>query len=178
MWSRNLIAMALLSKHTRLYLYWFHRTNGKMSHDMTKWTKRVCAQQRLRSAWAPSQSDQSLRCALNGQRRTQGFFMRIAKIDQTGWMPRLIWVFAGRTLLLLVLSCRGSNILLINNEIFCQGLQLRDYDKYIYMCPWKPYNLTRISGFAQTSDFSVEHVIRSEWQLVELLTHLMTEPIK
>ena len=28
---------------------------------------------------------------------------------QTGWMPRLIWVFAGRTHILLVLSCRGSN---------------------------------------------------------------------
>ena len=29
--------------------------------------------------------------------------------DQTRRMPRLIWVFAGRTLTLLVLSCRGSN---------------------------------------------------------------------
>ena len=29
--------------------------------------------------------------------------------DQTGQMPRLIWVFAGRTLILLILSCRGSN---------------------------------------------------------------------
>ena len=28
--------------------------------------------------------------------------------DQTGRMPRLIWVFAGRTLTLSVLSCRGS----------------------------------------------------------------------
>ena len=28
--------------------------------------------------------------------------------DQTGWMPGLIWVFAGSTLILLVLSCRGS----------------------------------------------------------------------
>ena len=28
--------------------------------------------------------------------------------DQTGRMPRLIWVFAGRTLILLVLSRRGS----------------------------------------------------------------------
>ena len=27
---------------------------------------------------------------------------------KTGQMPRLIWVFAGRTLILLVLSCRGS----------------------------------------------------------------------
>ena len=30
--------------------------------------------------------------------------------DQTGWMPRLIWVFAGRITTLLVLSCRGSII--------------------------------------------------------------------
>ena len=29
--------------------------------------------------------------------------------DQTRRMPRLIWVFAWRTLILLVLSCRGSN---------------------------------------------------------------------
>ena len=29
-------------------------------------------------------------------------------VDQTGRMPRLIWVFAGHTLILLVLSCRGS----------------------------------------------------------------------
>ena len=28
---------------------------------------------------------------------------------QTGQMPRLIWVFAGRTRILLVLSCRSSN---------------------------------------------------------------------
>ena len=28
--------------------------------------------------------------------------------DQTGRMPRLIWVFSGRTVTLLVLSCRGS----------------------------------------------------------------------
>ena len=30
--------------------------------------------------------------------------------DQTGRMPRLIWVFAGRTVTLLVLSCRGSDV--------------------------------------------------------------------
>ena len=30
--------------------------------------------------------------------------------DQTGRMPRLIWVFAGRTLILLVFSCRGSYV--------------------------------------------------------------------
>ena len=42
--------------------------------------------------------------------------MWTAKTDQTGWMPRLIWVFAGRTFILflfffmsLVLSCRSSD---------------------------------------------------------------------
>ena len=34
--------------------------------------------------------------------------MRTAKTDQTGQLPRLIRVFIGRTLTLLVLSCRGS----------------------------------------------------------------------
>ena len=33
--------------------------------------------------------------------------------DETGRMPRLIWVFAGSTAMLLVLSCRGSNTFII-----------------------------------------------------------------
>ena len=37
--------------------------------------------------------------------------------DQTGQMPRLIWVFAGRTAILLVLSCRGSNGLISGTAI-------------------------------------------------------------
>ena len=28
--------------------------------------------------------------------------------EQTGWIPRLMWVFAGHTLILLVLPCHGS----------------------------------------------------------------------
>ena len=36
--------------------------------------------------------------------------MRTAKTDQTGRMPRLILVYAGRTATLLVLSCRGSYV--------------------------------------------------------------------
>ena len=51
----------------------------QMSRFMTKPTKWMCAQQRLRSAWASAQSDQSLRCALSGWLRTQAFFMRTAK---------------------------------------------------------------------------------------------------
>ena len=35
-------------------------------HEKKTTTKWMCAQRRLRSAWASAQSDQSLRCALNG----------------------------------------------------------------------------------------------------------------
>ena len=50
-----------------------------LSRDMTKPTKWVCAQRRLRSAWASAQSDQSIRCALNGWLNTQCFFTQTAK---------------------------------------------------------------------------------------------------
>ena len=60
----------------------------EMSRDMTKPTKWLCAQRRLRSAWASAQSDQSLRCALNVQLRTQAFFMRTAKtLNRLGGCP-------------------------------------------------------------------------------------------
>ena len=75
-----------------------------MSRDMTKQTKWVCVQRRLRSAWASAQSDQSIRCP-----HEEAFFSYHSEdSDQTGRMPRLIWVFAGRILIVLVLSCRGS----------------------------------------------------------------------
>ena len=45
---------------------YYQGSKQQLSHDMTKPTKRVCAQRRLRSAWATAQSDQSLRCAFNG----------------------------------------------------------------------------------------------------------------
>ena len=42
--------------------FWTNRRH--LSHDMTKPTKWVCAQRRLRSAWASAQSDLSLLCPL------------------------------------------------------------------------------------------------------------------
>ena len=65
---------AKCSESTNLTKQW-----SGLSRDITKPTKWVCAQRRLRSAWASVQSDQSLRCALNGWLRTQVFFMRTAK---------------------------------------------------------------------------------------------------
>ena len=85
---------------------------GRLSRLMTKPTKWLCAQRRLRSAWASAQSHQSLCCPHEG---SSGPYLPIEHhwahsedSDQTGLMPRLIWVFAGRTSILLVLSWGGS----------------------------------------------------------------------
>ena len=80
-----------------------------MSREMTKSTKWVCAQRRqislgIRPVW----SDSSL-CAKWVAKDPRFLHADRENSDQTGRMPRLIWVFAGRTLILLVLSCRGSN---------------------------------------------------------------------
>ena len=88
----------------------YNKSKTHLSHDMTKPTKWVCAQWRLRSAWASTQSDQSLLCAQWVAKDPRFLHADREDSDQTGWMPRLIWVFAGRTLTLLVLSCRGSFI--------------------------------------------------------------------
>ena len=68
---------------------------------MTKPTKWVCAQHRLRLAWASAQSDQSLRCP-HEESLGPTQWTHSEDSDQTGRMPRLIWVFAGRTLILFV----------------------------------------------------------------------------
>ena len=41
--------------------------------------------------------------------------------DQTGWKPRLIWVFAGRTVILFVLSWGGSNYTYMYRNIINKG---------------------------------------------------------
>ena len=96
---------------------------GKFARIFSRWHKQMTfsdagflgilrvnlrAQRRFRSAWAFAPSDPSLCCALNGLLRTQAFFIQTAKTDQSGWMPRLIWVFAGRTSILLIFSSIGS----------------------------------------------------------------------
>ena len=86
-----------------------HGHARQMSRDMTKPTKCVCAQRRLRSAWASAQSDQSSLCAQWVAKDPSFLHADSEDSDQTGRMLRLIWVFAGRRFTLLVLSCRGSN---------------------------------------------------------------------
>ena len=71
----------------------------QMSHDMTKPTKWLCAQQRLRSAWASTQSDQSSLCTQWAAKDPSFLHANSEDSDQTG-----------STLTLLVLSCHGSNL--------------------------------------------------------------------
>ena len=77
---------------------------------MTKPTKWVCTQRRLRSAWASAQSDQSL---LSPWRKLGSLATHWAiseDSDEAGRTPRLIRVFNGCTATLLVLLCRGSTL--------------------------------------------------------------------
>ena len=79
-----------------------------MSHFMTKPTKWLCAQRRLRSALASTQSDQSSPSVWRKLGFLPTHWAHSKDSDQTGRMPRLIWVFAGRKAILLVLSWGGS----------------------------------------------------------------------
>ena len=60
--------------------------------------------------------------------------------DQTGQMPRLIWVFAGRTAILLVLSCPGSynysnNVRCLNiNKFMLPNIIIEPH--HMKMCLW------------------------------------------
>ena len=65
------------------------------------WRDRADVQARLSILWLPMWEVQSLAT----------HWAHSEDSDQTGRIPRLIWVFAGRTVTLLVLSCRGSNAL-------------------------------------------------------------------
>ena len=91
----------------------------EMSHLVTKPKQWLCIQRRLRSAWASAQSDplgicpvwsESSLCA-QWVAKDPRLHADSEDSDQTGRMPRLIWVFAGCTTTLLVLSRDGSNVL-------------------------------------------------------------------
>ena len=82
-----------------------------MSRFMTKPTKWLCTQRRLRSAWASAQSDQSLCCLLNGWLRAQAFFMWTAKtLIRLGRCPGWSQSSLGAHAILLVLTWGGSDV--------------------------------------------------------------------
>ena len=86
-------------------------------HEKTK-KNGTCVQRRLRSASASTQSDQSLRCALSVQLRTQTFFMRTSKTlirlcGCPGWSKPSLGAHA----ILLVLSWGGSYTLILSGSL-------------------------------------------------------------
>ena len=96
---------------------WF----GQMSRDMTKPTKWPVrpAKTQISLGIRPVWSESSL-CAQKVTKDPSFLHADSEDSDQTGRMPRLIWVFPGRTVTLLVLSCRGSN------GYTCTYLQIAD----------------------------------------------------
>ena len=80
----------------------------QLSHLMTKPTKwSVCpAKTQISLGLYPVWSESSL-CAQWVAKDPRFLHVDSEDSDQTGRMPRLIWVFAGHTAILLVLSCRS-----------------------------------------------------------------------
>ena len=81
-------------------------TVSEPQHDKTN--KMTCAPSEDRPAWASAQSDQSSQCACRNLGSWATHWALSEDPDQTGQMPRPIWVFAGGRVILLVLSCGSS----------------------------------------------------------------------
>ena len=70
----------------------------------------LSAQRRLWSDWADAQADQSSLFAWRKLGSLATHWAHSEDSDQTGRMSSLIWVVAGRTIILLVLSWGGSSV--------------------------------------------------------------------
>ena len=82
---------------------------------LTKWPVRPA---NTKISLASAQSYQSFRCAPKYSQ--EGFFMDSEDSGQTGRMPRLIWIFAGRTghfvgFVMLRLNCALTVIMSVSN---------------------------------------------------------------
>ena len=68
--------------------------------------------------------------------------MRTAKTDQTGWMPRLIWVFAGRTGYFVGFVMRQ----LKTNRLFCWFCHAAAQIQYQKELRWKSVHFMVLNG--------------------------------
>ena len=101
--SEYLILVCFITAQLPQYYRW-----SEFEPRLDKTKKRVCAQRRLRSTWTSAKSDQSSLCVQWIAKDPRFHHADSEDADQTGRMPKLIWGFAERTLILLGLSCRGS----------------------------------------------------------------------
>ena len=90
-----------------LFEYWIEENEQR--HDKTNKVTVRPAKTRISLCIRPVWSESSM-CAQWVAKGPLFLHADSEDSDQIGRMPKLIWVFAGRTLILLVLSCRGSNM--------------------------------------------------------------------
>ena len=85
---------------------WQHQQTEPLMTKPTKWHVRP-AKTQISLGICPGWSE-SLLCTQRVAKDPTFLHADSEDSDLTGWMPRLIWVFSGRTVILLVLSCGGS----------------------------------------------------------------------
>ena len=113
-----------------------HPAKTQISIWTTAWQNQqtdLCTQQSLRSAWASTQSDQSLRWALSGKLSTQCFFMWTATtLKRLGVCPGWSESLLGTEVILLVLSGGSLYVwsdLIRTNDVCMEKLWVLGYLK-------------------------------------------------
>ena len=109
-----------------------------MSHDMTKPTKWACTQRRHRSP-------ESSLCTQWVAKDPSFLQADSEDSDQPGRMPRLIWVFAGRTFILLF--CHVAAHMLMSLRLWC----------YLNV-PWKSLHDIKLASKICTAQLAVGEV--------------------
>ena len=119
----------------------------------------LCAQRRLRSTWASAQSDQSSLSEWRNIGSSATHWAHCEDSDQTGQMPRLIWVFSGVTyhfvgFIMRQLICFHGEILKIipklssniHSMCLCDTFSKTDLKllwSYLNFCYWSEVQITR-----------------------------------
>ena len=128
----------------------------------------MCTQRRLRSAWASAQSDQSSLCAQLIVRCPMFFHADSKNSDQTGRMPRLIWVFAGRTGFVDFVMLR-LKFHLVFYSVWLQYRKSKVSSKSLH---WKCQYLYKISSYAGTGEIDSKCFIHYKINLFKFMAFM------
>ena len=98
--------------------------------------------------------------------------------DQTGWMPRLIWVFVGCTVTLLVLSCWGSYNMRHDAEAWRECVQVLNIHTYQPMSRSETESMdmskTKQIYAGQRVAFPLSALVINIWCNIQLLPNLIS----
>ena len=146
--SRQMWVNKILQYNT--YLSWPGQSTSYLSSDMTKPTKWPVRQAKTRISLGirPVWSESSM-CA-QWVAKDPSFLHAVSEnSDQTGRMHRLIWIFAGRTSILLVLSRGGSFVVVYLWSPDFQGLIMSDFLSFqCIVCSWRFSTGLHVNGIA------------------------------